>query len=638
MAEILKPWLQELFRVSLGDVLGRTTSEFGTEGVRGGDKVPNDPGKDPRFRKLAEAVLFGRKLVNTYNLVLLGVLLVFTAWHWGEKLALRKRRDAQRKAKAEETGEEVWSSSSSTIEGTATPPEGQKIADDVDETSPLLSTRASTRRASGLWKPYHLFRAAMQYQPRPIPVINRALPTNAVSLFVLAYVALNIFYNFYGTTYEVQYIFSFADRCGLIFSANLPLLYLLAAKNQPLKSLTGYSYESLNVFHRRVGELMCFEAFLHFAGMFAVWYGVLRRLGFTLARFVLNRLVLLGLLAFISYAVIYFTSLGSFRQRMYEVFLALHIFFQIAGLIFLWFHYHTSRPCVYASLAIFVTDRLVFRLWLKASTHTATLAILEDNETVRIDANWDTSSRTSVLRPKGMKHGWKPNDHVFLTIPALSRKHAVQVHPFTIFSAAPVVKIDEQAAHAWFSLLIRAQGKEGDAGFTRSLLAYARSHTRANIRLDGPYGSSHALDMLSAADTAVVVAGGSGIAVAYPLLYALLDPTPASADLEGGRAGSRTARKVKLLWITHEASHRAWVPDDKWEELVAWGLEAHMPPPTAVAGRPDVPSTLRRFVDAGRTGVVVSGPDGLVRDVRNTCAGLISRGADVQVQIEKFGW
>lgn len=48
--------------------------------------------------------------------------------------------------------------------------------------------------------------------------------------------------------------------------ANLPLLYLLAAKNQPLKLLTEYSYEALNVFHHRLGELLCLEAMIHAVG------------------------------------------------------------------------------------------------------------------------------------------------------------------------------------------------------------------------------------------------------------------------------------------------------------------------------------------------------------------------------------
>ncbi|KAF1978477.1 hypothetical protein BU23DRAFT_651285 [Bimuria novae-zelandiae CBS 107.79] len=549
MAVVLS-WLEKTLRISLSgavDALGRP-SNIGTEG----EAVPDDPGKDPRFRKLAESVLFGRKL----------------------RLALRKRWVARKRSKGEEVTNEAWSSSSSTIEGTSTPPNApSKKVDDVDERSPLLSTTPSGRRISTWKKPYYLCKAFMQYQPRPIPIINRILPTHATSLCVLAY-------------------------------------------NQPLKFLTGYSYENLNIFHRRAGELMCFEAFLHFAGMFIVWFGVLRKIGFTLARFLFNKLVILGLLAFISYEILYFTSLGSFRQRMYEVFLALHIFFQIAGLAFLWFHFYTSRPYVEASLGIFIIGRLVFRLWLKSTTHPATLTVLDDDETVLLSANWDTFTRHSALVPKSMKHGWKPNDHTFLTLPALSRKQALQAHPFTIFSVAPTLKTDEERAHAWFSLLIRAQAKEGDTGFTRHLLAYARSHPRTKSASTG------------------LIAGGSGKALAYPLLYALLEP---SADLEGGTS-SRVARKVKLLWITHKASHRSWIPVDKWDELLSWGLEAHTPPPTTAVGRPDVPSSLRTLVGHGRTGVVVSGPDGLVRDVRNTCAKLIGSGADVQVQVEKFGW
>ncbi|KAL1610444.1 hypothetical protein SLS60_002112 [Paraconiothyrium brasiliense] len=631
MAEELAIWLRNAVQSSLDE---SALAVGATSRANASNPVPDDPGKAPQFRKLAEAVLYGRKVVNTYNLVLLGVLLVFTLWHWAEKLALRKRwRDARRSAKRDESADDTWSSSSSTIEGTASPPDASiKKVDDVDETSPLLSTRSSRQESTVLWKPFHLLRAFLLYQPRPVPIIDKTLPTNAISLLVFAFVTLNLLYNLYGMTYELLYIFSFADRCGLIFSANLPLLYLLAAKTQPLKFLTGYSYESLNIFHRRVGELLCFEAFMHLVGMFIVWFFALRKIGFTLARFILNKLVILGLLAFLSYQVLFITSLGSFRKRMYEVFLTLHIFFQVMGLTFLWFHFHTARPYVGAALAIFLIDRVVFRLWLKATTHLATLAILEDGETILVSTNWDTSTRQSLLMPKSMEHGWKPNDHVFLTVPALSRKHTLQAHPFTIFSAAPTFHTNKEGAHAWFSLLIRAQGNEG---FTRQLLDYARSQESANIRLDGPYGSSHALDMLRASDTAVVIAGGSGIAVAYPLLYALLcRTTTPSADIEGGSK----RRKTKLLWITHEAAHHSWIPKDKWVELVEWGLEAHTPTATAVVGRPNVHSSLRSMIDGGRTGVVVSGPDGLVRDVRNTVAGLLCAGKDVKVQVEKFGW
>jgi hypothetical protein len=284
-------------------------------------------------------------------------------------------------------------------------------------------------------------------------------------------------------------------------------------------------------------------------------------------------------------------------------------------------------------MAIFLVDRLVYRLWLRASTHPATLTVLEDDETLLLSANWEVHDKKNTLLSKNMRNGWKPNEHIFISVPALSKKHAIQSHPFTIFSAAPTTTPDAQGKHAWFSLLIRAQAQ---SGFTHQLLQYARQHSHTRIRLDGPYGSSHALDVLEASSTAILIAGGSGIAVAYPLLYALLCPT--SSDPES--ASPRSKRKIKLLWITHWPSHRLWIPESKMQELQGWGLDVLVPPPTALAGRPDVKDVLRGWIgsEAGSSGVVVSGPDGLVRDVRNICAGLIWSGKNVNVQVEKFGW
>lgn len=439
------------------------------------------------------------------------------------------------------------------------------------------------------------------------------------------------------------YLFVFADRCGIIFISNLPLLYLLAAKNQPLKLLTGYSYESLNVLHRRVGEVMCLEAFLHFAGMWAVWFGMLRHLGFTLGKFVFNRVVLLGLAAFVAYEVIYFTSLGSFRKRWYEVFLGLHVVLQVLGLVFLWFHHYTSRPYVGISLAIWAIDRVVYRLWIKKSSHTATLRVMDDGETLVLSANWDLV-KTSTMRwstDGNMETGWLPNQHAFLSVPELDRKYGLQSHPFTIFSAAPTTTTtssssdaNDSAKHAWFTLLIRAQSP---TGFSHALFRHALTHSTTRIRLDGPYGSSHALDILSSCSTAILVAGGSGIAVAYPLLYALLSPKPSDAE---SQSQCQSRPNVKLLWITHASEHRMWVPEDKMKELEDWGLDVLVPPPTVIAGRPDVKDVLTGWVDenAGSAGVVMSGPEGLVRDVRNVCAGMMRKGRDVSVQVEKFGW
>ena len=97
---------------------------------------------------------------------------------------------------------------------------------------------------------------------------------------------------------------------------------------------------------------------------------------------------------------------------------------------------------------------------------------------------------------------------------------------------------------------------------------------------------------------------------------------------------------MKLLWITHSPNHRLWIPEDKLKELEDWGLDVVIPPPTALAGRPDAGAFVGEWasMEDGRAGVVISGPDGLVRDVRNSCAELVRKGRNVDIQVEKFGW
>lgn len=621
---------------------------------------------DPRFRKLIEAVVFSRRFVLTYNVVLASILLLFTILHWGGKLtrAGRRRRLAIRARKqhveadvswegnhkggsrALETGDGSCSESSSTLAGSATPPTAAKD-DVVDERKPLLPRNARLRTRTHQIP--HRIRGWLMYQPRPIPLGNRILPSNGVTLLLLAFLGLNAFYVFYRTPLAINMLFAFADRTALVFVANLPLLYLLAAKNQPIKQLTGYSYEALNIVHRRLGEWLCLLALLHSAGMTGVWYTILRPTGLDLAHFLMKKIILLGLGAFIAYEALYFTSLGSFRQRWYELFLVLHIFLQLAALILVWFHHRGSRIYVGIALGIFILDRLLFRLALKTRHFRASLSILEDGKTVHVSANWQITPQRSWWRRLlsiNTKQGWRPTDHVFLTVPSLSGKHFVQAHPFTIASAAPSPPLDGSpdpplGSHAWLNLLIRAH-----SGFSNDLLAYARCHSSAFIRLDGPYGSPRALCLLQNADLAIVVAGGSGIAVAFPLVWALLNDVRRDAGVE--EAVPRTgAKRVCLLWVVHSREQTSWLPEERIEELRARGLDVSIPRPTGEVGRPDVGRSVRRWVEgyAGdnraskmRTGVVVSGPDGLNRDVRNVCAELVKEGGDVGVEVEKFGW
>ncbi|KAI4234056.1 MAG: hypothetical protein LQ352_008199 [Teloschistes flavicans] len=609
---------------------------------------------NPGLRQIIGGILFSRRFILSYQIVLLVLLTIFTVRHWTNRLQIRRRPrrlwsappaihpSSPAQEQANKGGDRVgytdddesgFSSSSSTILGTPPSPKGSVID---GERTPLLPPREYTAIQ---WRLKNKSGAFLMYQPRPIPFVNKILPSNQATLTVLAFLGLQVFYTFYRVPLAIPTLFVFADRTSLLFVANLPLLYLFAAKNQPIKLLTGYSYESLNIIHRRLGEVMCLLALLHSVGMVGVWYTILRPTGFTLARFLLSKIILLGLGAFVAYELLYFTSLGSFRQRFYELFLVLHVSLQVGALVLVWFHHHNSRPYVGVALAIFVIDRLIYRLFLKTQTYRASLDVTEDGGTVVLRSEIPLEQKyrfVSYIAGAGLHKGWKATEHVFLTVPALSHKHTIQAHPFTIASRAP----HDGDADAGFKLIIRAQD-----GFSGDLVRYARGHSSVHTRIDGPYGSQTALQLLQKCNLSVIVAGGSGIAVALPLVWSLC-ATGEFSDLEPCDK-TRLRSKAMLIWVIRHESHTSWLDHADLQSLRDVGVEVVVPPPTCSHGHPDLPSIISSWVSANdvvsstqglQTGVVCSGPDNMNREVRNTCASLLARGHDIDVEVEKFGW
>ncbi|KAI9052466.1 hypothetical protein LZ554_003810 [Drepanopeziza brunnea f. sp. 'monogermtubi'] len=632
-------WLREGIRIALKTPLYHP-ADNGNPQTRAGER-------DPRLRKLIEKILFSRRFILTYHAVIIGFVLVLSVIHWTKTALGWRRRRASRLLKSRAAHGDIYDHSGSN-HPTWSPDNEQDVktlssshsrtisprrrAIDENEETPLLESRVPPSPPSVI----STIRAALIYQPRPIPFLNKVLPSNGISAVVLAFLALNLFYLFYDIDLTPDYFIVLADRFGLVFSANIPLLYLLAAKNQPLRVLTGRSYESLNIFHRRLGELLCLEGLLHALGFLLVWYALFKPAGLSLLHFLLLKSNFIGTGILLAYELLYFTSLAVFRQRWYELFLGLHIVFQILALLGLYFHHTTGRPYVLAALVIFILDRLIYRFLVKSTVITAQLKILEDEETVKLTSTITLDPKPSFNFLSTTLHsGWHAPDHIFITVPSLSHKHTLQAHPFTIASPPPQPGDPE----ARLELLIRAQD-----GFSRDLLNAARLHTKVKLRVDGPYGSPHSRTLLEDSSLALLVAGGSGIAVAWPLLHHLLAMSRFS-DTESATGYALRRQKVILIWVTHETSHLSWLGREALAAAENLGAEIIVPRATEEAGRPDLRVIIRELVDLyggkekrGRTSVVGSGPDGMGRCVRNTCAELVREGRDVGVAIEKFGW
>lgn len=309
---------------------------------------------------------------------------------------------------------------------------------------------------------------------------------------------------------------------------------------------------------------------------------------------------------------------------------------QVAGLLLVFLHHKAGRPYVGIVLGIFLIDRLVYRLCIKSTTDRAYAKVMEDGQTVTLSTTLALQRKPGILSLVGrsIKSDWQPTDHVFATVPALGQEHIIQAHPFTIASAPPIARDDE----ARLDLLIRAQ-----SGFSRDLLKHVQLHDRLTLRLDGPYGSSHAQELLEDSDLALVVAGGSGIAVAWPLIRHLVDISR-SNDAEIPSTSSIRRQKIILIWVIHKDSHASWLGKEELAEVERQGVEVVLPRATEEVGRPDLEGLINSIVnklvgsEGKKIGVVASRPDSMGRLVRNTCSRLARNGGDIDVTVEKFGW
>lgn len=185
------------------------------------DKGGFAPEGDERFKKLIDGIHFSQRFILSYQLVLIGLLLVFTAIHWGSRLQAWRRRRTTIKDRCEGDRLSNWkaaegkggviiesisrgsSSSSSTLQEDFHPK--HKVSERrLDEQSLLLPKGSDIKAPSRGWTMTSRVRAWLVYQPRPIPIINKTLPSNGTTLAVLAFIGLQIFYTFFKTSLSLS--------------------------------------------------------------------------------------------------------------------------------------------------------------------------------------------------------------------------------------------------------------------------------------------------------------------------------------------------------------------------------------------------------------------------------------------------
>ncbi|KAG2040684.1 ferric reductase like transmembrane component-domain-containing protein [Suillus americanus] len=433
-------------------------------------------------------------------------------------------------------------------------------------------------------------------------------------------------------------------RTGFVAVSQIPIVYLLATKNNILGIFLGLGYEKLNYIHRFAGTLLVIASNVHSLGYIYEW-----TINHTFSKNIRTPARIWALVALITVDLIYLFSIPFFRRRAYNLFYFSHVVFFILFLPAVHGHVPSVWPYVIATAGIISLDYLMRSM--KTRVFNARIRPIPGLMLTRIEV------------PQ-LNAGWRAGQHVRLRVlsSAMGWIGWAESHPFTIATAAKspegMVLLCKKTGR-WTSRLYdmaTVAGYESDEG------TYGRT---VQVMIEGPYGGpGHCV--FASYSAAIFIVGGSGISFALSAVQDILQ-----RDSEG----ASRVKIIEVVWSVRDpASLTPLIP-----QLVALiqqsvyaplkisvhytrasdqlpGKDFLPPGLTLTAGRPKIAKVLdavmSRAVSYGSnvkssmaiTGVVIGvcGPTGLGDDVAQVISQVDARRrwavGGIEMHEETFGW
>jgi NAD(P)H-flavin reductase len=337
-------------------------------------------------------------------------------------------------------------------------------------------------------------------------------------------------------------------RAAWVSVTQIPFIYLLSCKFNPISILTGISYERLNWLHRWTARTVFLTLIVHWSFFFQEW--VLA--DFVKLQFEMMPMVKYGFGAWGVITWMVLSGFGFFRAASYEIFVAQHI---VAAAVLLWLIFihvpQYARYNVWICVAFLAFDwgcRIIHGV-LRNTHLLSKLA----TKTPGYSASTESLPGNMVrLTLEDVDFSWRAGQHVYISMPSL---RPFELHPFTIANAP---NLDEPAGKRQLTLLIKAHG-----GFSRSLQKAAakdaQSGRKRRVFLIGPWGMPP--DLLHY-ETVVLIACASGASFIIPLLQDLV--------LKQG-----CVQRVHLHWIVRSQENASWYQNEL-QALKAAALSARM--------------------------------------------------------------
>ncbi|KAH7381933.1 ferric reductase like transmembrane component-domain-containing protein [Cadophora sp. MPI-SDFR-AT-0126] len=252
------------------------------------------------------------------------------------------------------------------------------------------------------------------------------IPTRVQSLAIGAFILINIVLcscsyrvfpnNIYWPRVSDQVLRYFADRTGIISTANLPLIWLFGIRNNTLMWLTGWDFATYNNFHRWVARVSTFEAVLHsiaYTVLIVAGEGSITEAWAYYLLYYSQKYFVNGVLATIFMVAILVASVYPLRRNFYEMFLWLHIILSILVIITMYYHveiFHGYTLYIYPCILIWLLDRLLRLLriltfnnpqfWRNNPTTKATITYSPSSNIVRLTVPYNpTTTSFNIPRP-----------------------------------------------------------------------------------------------------------------------------------------------------------------------------------------------------------------------------------------------
>ena len=374
------------------------------------------------------------------------------------------------------------------------------------------------------------------------------IAANAITLIVLC------FYKFHPSDRwqweDIGY------RTGFVSVCQLPLLFLLAGKNNIIGLLTGMSYEKLNWIHRWCARCLLLTTTIHFGYWLADW----QPYHYFPKRLKIDPITRHGLGSWCILLWIVFSSFAPLRRLSYEFFVIQHVVSFAFFIGFVYLHVPAeNHKWIWICVGLFFFDRV-----LRAANILYTnLSFFhpKQRKSGRMSGLWackaeftplpHNTTRISIPNPP-LK--WVPGQHVFLSCHSVV---PLQSHPFTIASIPQDGKIE---------FLVKAE-----RGGTLRFLRHADKHhsplppsnddgtTRGSrsVAIEGAYGHIRPLRQF---DSVVFLAGSTGSTFTVPLMRDLVSQWTSLSRSEGSSASplDTVTRHIRFIWVVKSRHQLGW--------------------------------------------------------------------------------